>query len=364
MLAISWGVVVALLQGGSNVLNGQDDSGVRAERTGPLAGKFQWTTGVPVVGPWPSAAEEWISIKDPSVVRHDGRWHLFCTVRGRKRSHAIVYLSFSEWSHAAGARQYVLGCHDGYFCAPQVFYFTPHKKWYMICQAAHSSWQPHYQPAFSTCVDIGKPDSWTRLTPLFGGKPAHVKAWLDFWIICDHAKAHLFFTSLDGKMWRAETDLARFPRGWPDPVVALRGDVFEASHTYRLRGSKTYLTVIEAQHGHGWRYYKAYTAERLDGVWAPLAAGKDNAFASIRNVEQTAGRWTDVVSHGELIRVGHDEKLEVDPTSLRFVFQGVTDRARKGKKYGEIPWRLGLLEPAERTRALPSAPPGADMPSR
>ena len=35
----------------------------------------------------------------------------------------------------------------------------------------------------------------------------------------------------------------------------------------------------------------------------------------------------------------------VDPARLRFLFQGVSDDDRRGKPYGEIPWRLGLLEP-------------------
>ena len=26
--------------------------------------------------------------------------------------------------------------------------------------------------------------------------------WLDFWVICDEQKAHLFYTSLDGRLWR------------------------------------------------------------------------------------------------------------------------------------------------------------------
>ena len=45
------------------------------------------------------------------------------------------------------------------------------------------------------------------------------------------------------------------------------------------------------------------------------------------------------------MRLGHDEKLEVDPANLQFLYQGVTDADRRGKKYGEIPWRLGLLTP-------------------
>jgi len=346
MRVISLAIVMILLQG-SNAMgdSGKDRSNEQAGETSLLADNFRWTTGPPVLRPVLSGDEQWMSVKDPSVVQYEGRWHLFCTVRGRKRSHAIIYLSFSEWSQAGEAQQYILNCHKGYFCAPQVFYFTPHKKWYMICQAADDSWEPRYQPAYSTSTDISDPDSWTALKPLVGPKPANVKAWLDFWVICDKEKAYLFFTSLDGKMWRTRTNLSDFPVGWSAPVVALQGDVFEASHTYRLRGDQKYLTLIEAQNGYGWRYYKAYVADRLDGGWGTLTARKDKAFASMRNVLQTDEHWTDSISHGELIRAGYDEQLEIHPADLRFLFQGVTNRDRQGKKYGEIPWRLGLLKP-------------------
>ncbi|HEX6984852.1 MAG TPA: non-reducing end alpha-L-arabinofuranosidase family hydrolase, partial [Planctomycetaceae bacterium] len=223
---------------------------------------------------------------------------------------------------------------------------TPHKKWYLICQAASESWEPDYQPAFATTDDIADPDSWSKLTPLYGYKPENLKGWIDFWVICDDAKAHLFYTSNDGRMWRSETPIDEFPKGWTEPELVLEADVFEASHTYKLKDSEKYLTLIEAESGHGWRYYKAYVADRLDGEWTPLAATKEDAFASMKNVEQTAGRWTDAISHGELLRAGVDERLEVDPADLRFLFQGVKDEDRRGKPYGAIPWKLGLLEPA------------------
>jgi hypothetical protein len=82
----------------------------------------------------------------------------------------------------------------------------------------------------------------------------------------------------------------------------------------------------------------------LDGQWRPLAAEKDKAFASMQNVRQTGARWTDSISHGELIRAGYDQRLDVDPDELTFLFQGVADRDCQGKNYGEIPWRLGILE--------------------
>jgi hypothetical protein len=119
----------------------------------------------------------------------------------------------------------------------------------------------------------------------------------------------LFFTSLDGRMWRAETRLQEFPNGFGEPVVALRGDVFEASHTYWLQRLDKYLTLIEAQGsgGRGRRYYKAYIADRLDGQWKELAASPEKPFAGSINVRIPGPRWTDSISHGELLRAGYDE---------------------------------------------------------
>ena len=307
-------------------------------------GRFNWISSAPLAAVRQDEGD-WHSLKDPSVVFADGRWHLFCTVRGTQRSHAIVYSSFADWPQAAEAHQYVLPCHSGFFCAPQVFYFAPHKLWYLICQASDPSWSPNYQPAFATTATIADPKSWSALAPMFGRQPTTTKAWLDFWVICDEQNAHLFFTSLDGKLWRSQTALADFPHKWGEPALALQGDFFEASHTYRLRGrgKDQYLTLIEAQNGHGWRYYTAYLADRLEGPWRPLAAGKDDAFASMLNVQQPSGKWTDVISHIELIRAGNDQTMEIPSDNLQVLFQGVLDKDRASKPYGQIPWRLGLL---------------------
>jgi hypothetical protein len=104
------------------------------------------------------------------------------------------------------------------------------------------------------------------------------------------------------------------------------------------------MTVIEAQDG-GRRYQKAYLADRLDGAWGEIAASREKPLASRRNVRQSGAekRWTDSISHAELIRSGHDQRLEVDPSDLRLLFQGVSDEERAGKAYGKIPWRLALL---------------------
>lgn len=314
-----------------------------------LAGRFQWMISQPLVAPVERPEDPCYSVKDPSVVFYQGRWHLFCTIRSQKRTHQIEYLSFADWNEANAAKRYLLKSSDGYFCAPQVFYFAPQKKWYLICQASDEAWEPKYQAAYSTTTDITDPTSWGQLVPL-GAQQADGKSGLDFWVICDDTKAHLFFTTLDGRMWQEETNLSDFPTGWSKPVLAIQGDIFEASHTYRLKGLDKFLTLVEAQGGYGWRYYKAYLADRLEGPWTPLATTKEKAFASMGNTRPVGSQWTDCISHGELLRAGYDQKLEVDQTNLRFLFQGVSDNARAGKPYGQIPWQLGILKPEVSTQ--------------
>lgn len=309
-----------------------------------LSGKFSWTTGPPLVAPVSRPSDPCYSVKDPSIVWYEGRWHLFCTIRSRKRTHQIEYLSFGDWKDAPGAEHRVMKLSGGYFCAPQVFYFSPHRKWYMILQVEDRTRSPWLQPAYSTTTDISDPYSWSKPVLLYAKQPGNVKHWIDFWVICDDARAHLFFTSNDGRMWRAGCALRDFPRGFGPPRVVLSGDVFEASHTYKLKGAAKYLTLIEAV-GAGRRYYKAYLADALDGGWEPLAATQDHPFAGAANVRDSGPHWADSISHGELLRDGYDQHLVVDPARLRFLFQGVTDEAMRGKSYGEIPWQLGILEP-------------------
>ena len=320
-----------------------------AQAQAPSVGErgFAWRTAGPIAAPRSVDGDAKFSIKDPSIVHSDGLWRLFCTVRGRSRSHGVVYLDFEDWGDASAAPQRMLPMHEGFFCAPQVFYFRPHGKWYLVCQASDERWSPEYQPAFSTADDVGDVDAWSPLTPIVGRRPQGVNAWLDFWVVCDESHAYLFFTSLDGKLHRSRTTLDAFPNSWSDPVVALDDDIFEAAHIYRLRGRDQYLAVIESQSDRPWRRFRAFVADRLDGSWSPIP-DQAGLFASPANVEQTAGHWTDSISHGELIRSGVDERMEVDPGELRFVFQGVLDADRAGKPYGEIPWRLGLLESAPR----------------
>lgn len=126
--------------------------------------------------------------------------------------------------------------------------------------------------------------------------------------------------------------------------------IFEASHTYKLKGMDKYLTVVEEN---GRRHYKAYIADRLDGEWTPIADTAERPFAGWKNVRPAPGvePWTDNVSHGELIRDGYDQTLTVDPEDLRFLFQGMWNKNKSGRGYGQFQWRIGMLTPAGTRRA-------------
>lgn len=309
-----------------------------------LASPLRWRSSGPLIA---NTEPNVNSIKDPTIVFDQGRWHIYTTIRPVDRPACMEYLSFTDWAKANEAPRRRIAMHDGYHCAPQIFYFAPHKRWYLLYQNTDKSrTPPFYGPAVSTLEAPGKPETLSPPIMLFDQKPSNLKGWIDFWIICDAQNAYLFFTSDDGNFWRSQAPLASFPKGWSQPVLVFRADIFEASCTYKIKGLDKYLTIIEAQRAGGVRYFKSYLADRLDGEWRPLADSFEKSFASSKNVQFADGvaPWTDSISHGELLRDGVDETMTIDPAHLEFLYQGCSAQERARKNYGQFPWRLGLLE--------------------
>ena len=90
-----------------------------------------------------------------------------------------------------------------------MFYFRPQKRWYLIFQYGDGDKDRPRKPGFSTNPNIEKWQAWTKPAPLFDEPGEMVDNWIDFWVICDEAKAHLFFTSDNG----AHVALGREDRG-------------------------------------------------------------------------------------------------------------------------------------------------------
>jgi Glycosyl hydrolase family 62 len=310
-----------------------------------LAGPFNWVTDGPIIRAKGDARHPLIAIKDPSVVFYNGLWHIFASSVTKGGAYGMVYLNFADWKDAGAAPQYYMDNNPnlrGYHCAPQVFYFAPQKLWYLIMVSQ--------QPMYSTTTDISKPWTWNRPRNFFAETPKTVvDGWLDYWVICDESHAYLFFTDDHGRFFRSRTTLGEFPNGFDEPVVVMQAkeprELFEGGCTYRIKGRKQYLTLIEAANEQWHRYYKAFLADRLDGPWRPLAAEWGNSFADATRVRMRDGSklWTDDISHGEMLRDGYDQSLTIDPANLALLYQGIGVGEGKGKGYNELRWRLGLL---------------------
>jgi hypothetical protein len=110
----------------------------------PFGLPLQWTSTGILVSPVPDETHKIASVKDPTIVRYNDLWHIYTTVfDSLVNSWSMVYLNFKNWADAPKAKLTFIDINPdliGYHCAPNLFYFRPHKKWYLIFQ----SQQPQY----------------------------------------------------------------------------------------------------------------------------------------------------------------------------------------------------------------------------
>jgi len=293
-----------------------------------LKAPLKWTSTAPVISPKNAG---WVSIKDPSVVKYNDKYYVYATYVDT--GYKSMYTSFSDWGSAQQAAHISMnGSRVGNTVAPQVFYFKPHKKWYLITQ---------WPGSYATTDDIANPN-WSAKQKLLQGEPSNA---LDFWVICNDTHCYLYFSRDDGVLYVSKTTIANFPNfsGYSIVMEDHRGNgsnyLFEASNVYKLDGQNKYLLMVEAYMS-GPRLFRSWTSSSLDGPWTPLADTETNPFAGNNNVEWPTGKWANGISHGELIRSGYDEKMTIDPCNVQFLYQG---ESGSGATYDTIPYKLGLL---------------------
>ena len=317
---------------------------INAGITPQLPGPFAWQSTAPLISAVPDLTHPTIAVKDPSVVFFNNQWHIFATTSDGS-SWNMQYINFSSWQQASAALPYYMDQtpgFTGYHAAPEIFFFRPQNKWYLVFQSP--------QPQYSTNADLSQPANWTTPQNFFASQPANVPNWIDFWVICDAANCYMFFSGDDGNFWRSQTTIQNFPNGFSMPVLVMQAanqfDLFEASCTYYMQGLNQYLTIIEGLGGAiGNRYFRAFVTDRLDSDhWTPVSSATTFAqpFMGINNVTFDPGvvPWTVDISHGEMLRAGYDETLTIDPTNLQFLYQGTSLHPAQ---YIQIPWQLGLL---------------------
>jgi endo-1,4-beta-xylanase len=311
-----------------------------------LPSSFSWTSSGPLIVPKSDGKHDLVAVKDPTIVRYGDRWHVYASSVARGGIYGMVYTSFADWADAPKASFYYMSNTPGfdtYVAAPQLFYFTPKKEWYLVFQSG--------PPMYSTSADPGDPTKWTTPLPFYTTTPSIVEdngGWLDFWVICDAQFCHLFFSNDHGRWYKSKTPIEKFPRGFGKPVVVMEdpeaGRLFEACNVYKIDGTDKYLALIEAfdKTSSYHRYFRSWTADSLEGPWTVLHDDGSAPFAGKQNVSFDGTPWSDDISHGEMIRAGYDETMVIDGKKLHYLYQGFAPGTNTSN-YNAIPWQLGLL---------------------
>jgi hypothetical protein len=87
--------------GGSGGSGGSAGSG---NTTGcDVPSRFQWTTGAPIIAPRSDASHDLVAVKDPTVARFNGRWHVYASSVSNSGVYGMVYTSFTDWATVSNA---------------------------------------------------------------------------------------------------------------------------------------------------------------------------------------------------------------------------------------------------------------------
>jgi len=297
--------------------------------------KFNWEIGGYIFTPGPNGTFDEIAVKDPSVVFFENRWHIFYTARS-ENEYTTGYISAKDLKSLNAAPRYELQQIRGetrYGCAPQVFYFEPQQKWYLIFQNRDAN----YQAAFSTTAHISEPDSWSSAQNLIIKDTP--KKWIDFWVIADKEKVYLFYTEAHNGVMVRSTTFHDFPGGWGKSKKVF-DNVHEAVHIYKAIGKQEFHMMYELNNN-GVRSFGQAKANHLEGSWIKVT----DKYATGDQLGWKDGciPWTEMISHGEVIRSGYNQFMEYEPTNCRWLIQGLMKK-ELNVRYELLPWKLGVIQ--------------------
>lgn len=317
---------------GTTDVTDEETSDETTEETCPLPNSFQWTS----TGPLAEPQNNWASLKDFTVVFHEGQHLVYMTYNDAGDWGAAMF-AFGDWSEAATAVQQQLPRGT---VAPTLFYFAPKDIWVLAYQWGATSF------SYATSKDPTDPQSWSAEQNLFdygGSLPNSGTGPIDQHVICDDTDCYLFFNGDNGEVYRSSMPIDDFPGTFgPHETILSRttNELFEAVAVYSIKGSDEYLMLMESIGSNG-RYFSALTATDLGGDWTNLKTSENDPFAGRANVTFEGSAWTDDISHGDLVRTNPDERMEIDPCNLQLLYQGRNPNINTD--YNLLPYRPGLL---------------------
>lgn len=330
-------------------------------------GYGQWVVSGPVLSPGPEGAFDEAAVKDPSIVYHDGQYHMFYTSKPKKGGgeyqDSLGYVCAPTLEGLAHAPRTMLrNIVRENLIAVQVFYFEPQGLWYLVGHVTRGR-KKTIHPVYVTNPDIGNVKGWSKPQPLIGPRPGAEKFYIDFWVICDEQNAHLFYTDHIRNVYRIETPLEQFPHGLntENETLAMTAHgkdengpwhLHEACHVYRVESDGRYLALLEGAYTHPtnaryWdsrnRFMFAMMSERLEGPWTRAELHENDFLAEGARLVNKQGQPVALhqVSHPELIRGGCNQRLEIKDYHLDMIFQAFdASDTPEDYDYDMLPWQL------------------------
>ena len=314
-----------------------------------------WWVQEPVFSP----TSDEISVKDPSVIFSNGNYHLFYTTHLDSNNTEIRHASGPNLKSLEQAKRTRVVAGGA---APQVFV---HKEmFYMICNGKRLK--------VNKGDDLGLEKNWQDIGEIYQGGVSGTNPvsnekkapWgpIDFWMIADGDTLFLFYALNNGAIGMTHQPLSAFPNAsnWSPHVIAVAekgfDKIFEAPHIYHSMSDGLFYMQVEGMDGPK-RKLALYKSTKLDCTWdqdgwklvnESWACGSNISFENCQN-------WTNQVSHPEAIRSDDSLKMNIDDINKsHWLFMGIDPAANKGKKYGEIPWKIGVMRNDKGLPAYPS----------
>ncbi|MEN8250534.1 MAG: hypothetical protein ABFS32_16495, partial [Bacteroidota bacterium] len=112
----------------------------------PLFDYQKWTVSKPVFTKGEEGAMDDASVKDPTIVFYNGKYHLFYTTKALKKNKhlhnhiskngsGLGYVAAPTLEELNSAKRHNFNdLYESVIVAPQVFYFEPQGLWYIIAQ--------------------------------------------------------------------------------------------------------------------------------------------------------------------------------------------------------------------------------------